>query len=69
MPQARLCGCAGSSEPSLIACARGTIVSLTGSFHRQPNVKPSCPAKGCDCLILSKGRYDETFAGKDECKA
>ena len=24
----------------------------------------SCPTKGCDCLI-SKGRYDETFAGED----
>ena len=24
---ARLCGCAGSSEPSLVACARGTIIS------------------------------------------
>ena len=23
----------------------------------------SCPTKGCDCL--SKGRYDETFAGED----
>ena len=24
---------------------------------------PSCPTMGCDCL--SKGRYDETFAGED----
>ena len=30
------------------------------------SVIPSCPTKGCDCLIcLSKGRYDETFAGED----
>ena len=39
MPLAKLCGCAGSSEPSLVACARGTIISLNGLFHRQPDVK------------------------------
>ena len=44
MPLAILCGCAGSSEPSLVACARGTIISLTGSFHRQPNVKHDAEA-------------------------
>ena len=32
------------------------------------NNTSSCPTKGCDCLIerLSKGRYDETFAGEDD---
>ena len=44
MPLARPCGCAGSSEPSLVACARGTIISLTGSFYRQPNVKHDAEA-------------------------
>ena len=29
-----------------------------------PIVYPSCHAKGCDSLSLSKGRYDETFAGE-----
>ena len=28
MPLARPCGCAGSSEPSLVACARGTMASF-----------------------------------------
>ena len=38
-------GCAGSSEPSLVAYARGTvIISLTGSFYRQPNVKHDAEA-------------------------
>ena len=26
----------------------------------------SCHTKGCDSLPLSKGRYDETFAGEDD---
>ena len=28
-----------------------------------PSENPSCHANGCD--TLSKGRYDETFAGED----
>ena len=44
MPLERLCGCAGSSEPSLVACARCTIISYTGSFHIQPNVKHDAEA-------------------------
>ena len=31
------------------------------------NSRPSCHTKGCDSLsYLSKGRYDETFAGEDD---
>ena len=33
----------------------------------QATCQTSCPTKGCDYLI-SKGRYDETFAGEDACQ-
>ena len=38
------------------------IKKQTVLFSRQNS---SCPTKGCDCLSLSKDRYDETFAGED----
>ena len=51
MPLARLCGCAGLSEPSLVACSRGTIISWTGSFHWQPNIKQD--AEACKNQFIS----------------
>ena len=48
---ASLCGCAGSSEHSLVACPRGTIISWTGSFHWQPNVKHD--AEACKNQFIS----------------
>ena len=35
------------------------------SLNLSPSEPTSCPTMGCDFLILSKGRYDETFAGED----
>ena len=48
---ARLCGCASLSEPSLVTCARGTLISWTGSFHWQPNVKHN--AEACKNQFIS----------------
>ena len=38
---------------------------LNNCVYLNPWNRASCHTKGCDSLSLSKGRYDETFAGED----
>ena len=48
MSMARLCGCAGSSEPSLVACARGNSHELIRFVKHDKNILVCASVRTCD---------------------